>query len=192
MKKQPERTAKTKEIIRNAFWKLYCTNKIEKITIKEISAEADISRSTFYEYFSDIYEVLEEIEDEIMSEITDAMQQMLTSENIEQGVNHIFSFYQVYGEQMAVLLGMNGDQQFYAKLRKSLQLQISKTVQINFEDSKADMLFTVMSSTIFALLQYWYENKDSVELSEVLLTYSKILQEGALPYLREYNIPFLR
>lgn len=35
MRKQPERTAKTKHALQEAFWELYCEKPIEKITVKK-------------------------------------------------------------------------------------------------------------------------------------------------------------
>ena len=62
MRKQPQITAQTRENLIEAFWSLYCENRIETITVKEISNRAGYNRGTFYEYFSDVYDVLGEIE----------------------------------------------------------------------------------------------------------------------------------
>ena len=51
MKKQPELTAQTKENLMEAFWQIYCEKRIEKVTVKEITAKAGYNRSTFYRVF---------------------------------------------------------------------------------------------------------------------------------------------
>ena len=66
MKKQPELTAQTKENLMEAFWQIYCEKRIEKITVKEITMKAGYNRSTFYEYFTDVYDVLEQIENSLI------------------------------------------------------------------------------------------------------------------------------
>ena len=55
MKNNTEIISKTKQDLIDAFWCLYCEKRIEKITIKEITVKAGYNRSTFYEYFTDIY-----------------------------------------------------------------------------------------------------------------------------------------
>ena len=66
MKKQPEITAQTRERLIEAFWSLYREKKIEQITIKQITDLAGYHRSTFYEYFVDIYDVLNQLEDDLL------------------------------------------------------------------------------------------------------------------------------
>ena len=47
----------------------------EKITITEIAQRADINRGTFYKYYKDTADLLEEIEKEIVEQIADNLQQ---------------------------------------------------------------------------------------------------------------------
>jgi len=66
MNKQPEITEQTRKNIIMAFCKLYEEKPIEKISVKEIIALAGYNRSTFYEYFTDIYALLKFIEDDVI------------------------------------------------------------------------------------------------------------------------------
>lgn len=68
--KQAERT---KRDIVNAVIILLSHKKIEKITVNEIVEEAKITRSTFYAYFLDKYDLLEYIQRDIVSELTNNM-----------------------------------------------------------------------------------------------------------------------
>ena len=71
MKKNPEVVTKTKQNLIDAFWTLYCEKRIEKITVKEITQKAGYNRGTFYEYFIDVYDVLEQIETSIIPNINE-------------------------------------------------------------------------------------------------------------------------
>ncbi|MCQ2480600.1 MAG: TetR/AcrR family transcriptional regulator [Clostridia bacterium] len=51
----------TKEDIFKAFIEILKTKPFDKITVRDIVEECDINRNTFYYYYSDIYELLEEI-----------------------------------------------------------------------------------------------------------------------------------
>lgn len=61
-KKMDRRVLKTKRAIYNAFVELLSEKEINHITITDISKKADINRKTFYNYYSNTYEVMEEIE----------------------------------------------------------------------------------------------------------------------------------
>lgn len=57
MHKQPDVTAATRKKIMDSFWDIYITTPIDKITISAITKSAGVHRSTFYEYFKDIYDL---------------------------------------------------------------------------------------------------------------------------------------
>ena len=56
----------TRQAIMDAFWALYRERPIEKISVKEVCDRAGYNRSTFYEYFTDTYSVLEAIEEDLL------------------------------------------------------------------------------------------------------------------------------
>ena len=53
-----EKTSKTRTKIVAAFWHLYKSNGLNGISVKDITDKASLNRSTFYEYFKDINDVL--------------------------------------------------------------------------------------------------------------------------------------
>ena len=59
----------TADRIVREFWKLYKKTNIEKITVKNITDASGIYRTTFYLHFSDVYEVLEDIERKLLEEL---------------------------------------------------------------------------------------------------------------------------
>ena len=68
--KTDRRWVRTRKSIRNAFAKLLIDEELEKITVKEIVEIADINRNTFYLHYSNVNEVVEEIENEIIAAFT--------------------------------------------------------------------------------------------------------------------------
>ena len=59
----------TKKMIFEAFLSILKNKPIAKITVKEICAAADINRTTFYKYYKDTYDLLEQIEDELIDNL---------------------------------------------------------------------------------------------------------------------------
>lgn len=62
------RTERTKKEIREAFLKLRVKKPIEKITIREIAELAMINKATFYRHYEDIYQLSDEIENEVLDQ----------------------------------------------------------------------------------------------------------------------------
>ena len=68
-KKEDRRTRKTKAQIKVALIELMAQKDITKISVKEIAERADINRGTFYLHYYDIYDVLEQIQNEFIETI---------------------------------------------------------------------------------------------------------------------------
>lgn len=63
------RTQITKRMISEAFLELLQEKDIRSISVRELCARADINRSTFYEYYQSLYDVLPEIEASVQEEL---------------------------------------------------------------------------------------------------------------------------
>ncbi|MBM6672225.1 TetR/AcrR family transcriptional regulator, partial [Phocaeicola coprophilus] len=63
----------TKENIIEAFWKIYAHKPLEKITIQELMDKAGYHRSVFYVYFKDIYDLLEQEENDIIDKLNEIL-----------------------------------------------------------------------------------------------------------------------
>ena len=59
----------TKQALQEAFWELYKNKSIEKISVREITERAGYNRGTFYLYYKDVYDILEQSEQLLIREI---------------------------------------------------------------------------------------------------------------------------
>lgn len=62
------RIQKTRMALHSAFLELLCTKDIAKITVTELVDKANVNRKTFYNHYTDIYEVLDDIENELIKD----------------------------------------------------------------------------------------------------------------------------
>ena len=63
------RTKKTLSSIRNTFIELRSKKPLSKITVKELTEKALISKPTFYLHYKDIYDLADSMENEIIDNI---------------------------------------------------------------------------------------------------------------------------
>lgn len=63
------RNEKTEKLIKNIFLEFLKTKDINKISVAEISRQANLGRGTFYLHYEDIYDLYESIENEIISDL---------------------------------------------------------------------------------------------------------------------------
>ena len=70
MKKSNDRRIRyTRYALQNALIVCMQQKPFNRITVREICETADINRSTFYMHYKDIYELLDEIEEQVYQEI---------------------------------------------------------------------------------------------------------------------------
>lgn len=89
MKKQPQVTEQTRANLTQAFWELYLDRPIEKITVREITERAGYNRATFYLYFRDVYDLFEQLEGEILSQVRALVDNRLLAGDTLDFSNHM-------------------------------------------------------------------------------------------------------
>lgn len=62
------RIRKTEQALRDAFVRLICRKELTQITIKELCAEADINKSTFYLHYRDIYDLASQMKQQLLDD----------------------------------------------------------------------------------------------------------------------------
>ncbi|MGI6326547.1 MAG: TetR/AcrR family transcriptional regulator [Saccharofermentanales bacterium] len=121
MKKKPEdrRVRYTKMVLKDSFIKLLEKKDISRITIKELCEDADINRATFYAHYSDQYDLMERIQDELLDNIADYLaaytKNELPSVPVDT-VEHIFEYIKENARLCKLLLSERGDLNFQKRV----------------------------------------------------------------------------
>mgnify|MGYP002509600886 CR=1 FL=1 len=67
--KENRRVKITKQVLKDSLLELLETESIHKISIRTLCENADINRSTFYKYYGSQYDLLKEMEDDLLTKI---------------------------------------------------------------------------------------------------------------------------
>lgn len=132
-KKQDRRVRKTKAQLRAGLAKLMREKSIKEITVKELVEEVDINRSTFYLHYTDIYHMLETIENELQDEILKLIEEHPVSPFNEDSFPFVEDIFMILWENKDIcsaLLGPNGDMSFLSRMENLISrhsLQVLKT-----------------------------------------------------------------
>ena len=172
-KKTDRRVRKTKAQLRAGLAKLMQTKSIKEITVKELVDEVDINRSTFYLHYTDIYQMLESIEDELEGEINQIVN------------NHVDSYYKesfpMIKEILEVLwdnrdicnalLGSNGDMAFVLRMESIISQHSLHVLTTTFATDVTNIKYA------YAFCLTWLESGDTTDtpLQMAELTYHLIM-----------------
>jgi len=143
----------TREGILDAYIELLEEKNFDKVTVKALCTQAGIVRSTFYTYFDDIYEVIQTIEDDLISAFARVDADSRGREAREEDIKGFGDAHTDWGFPMAppagfcewfdcceehrtylrAMLGPHGDPYFEEKFRRVL------TKHVNFLMDSDDM-----------------------------------------------------
>jgi AcrR family transcriptional regulator len=187
MKKKPEVTTHTKQNLIDAFWSLYCIKHIERITVREIAERAGYNRGTFYEYFTDTYNVLEQIEDSLLPGEQELPPKSLDAQAATaQPINAFIKMYEQNRKYYIVLFGNNGDPAFVGKIKDRIkpmirQMLVKKSCADEFE---LDYTLEFMLSAMIGILSYWFLQQDSPPSDRLLSLMYDLIEKGVMHRLK--------
>lgn len=122
LNKEDRRVKKTKQALEGALATLMLKKEIHKITIKELTDQADMHRATFYAHYQDIYDLYEKIEEE---SYTGIKQIVVSKSNHEYSAIYTTIIEYIYNNKhlYSMLLGKRADPRFVEKIIEILQQQ---------------------------------------------------------------------
>lgn len=189
LKKVDRRVLRTKNAIRTAFTALLAQKEINEISVKDIADKADINRKTFYYYYEGVYEVVDEIENEIV-EALDTMFSDLDFTNATDIPHQIFErITQVLNEDITFftqLLKLNGSADLISKIMKILKKKVEETYlnQLNLDKKSADFISAYCFSGLLSTYTQQYITNTFENPEELAKDLSIIMFDGINGYVK--------
>ncbi len=128
--KVDRRVRKTKAALRAGLIKLMQEKSIREITVRELVDEVDINRSTFYLHYTDIYDMLNKIEEELLEQlvsVTDRHKHEYYNEKLNTYLEEVFVILLENVDICNLLMSPNGDIQFTSKVKNLIKDNITQT-----------------------------------------------------------------
>ncbi|MDF2593674.1 MAG: Transcriptional regulator [Clostridia bacterium] len=190
MKKQPEVTAQTKQNLIDAFWSLYCEKRIEKITVKEITQRAGYNRGTFYEYFTDVYDVLDQIEELLVPTLDELPPTTKPDHHVDMPFDMFLKLYEQNGKYYSVLLGDNGDPAFASKIKSSIKPLITKAIseKAGINDIELDFILEYILSAMIGMVSYWFRMNKTLPAEELITLMFQLMDNKVMNKLTEQKL----
>ena len=193
MKDQEMREA-TSRAIMDAFWSLYRDLPIEKITVKAICEKAGCNRSTFYEYYTDSYSVLEAIEEELMDyvrrKLTEELPASLARSFPEirldaETLAPLSDMYSKRGEYFSILTGGKGDPYFQYKYKQTIKELLTEMLDDPAKkfDLSASIVAEFTASALIGAFNCWYPHREEYPAEKYSMLLVSLLTNGVLPAL---------
>jgi len=166
-----------------AFWEFYRQKRIDRITVKEITTKAGYNRSTFYAYFTDVDDVLNQIEDSLLPGPEDLPP--LTLDGISTTPLPIDAFVRMYEKHekyYRVLFGDYGDPSFQSRMKNAVKSMLKKRLgtQVETDSIELDITLEFMLSAMIGVLGYWFRLENPPESDELLRLMYELMHHGVM------------
>ena len=109
------RIRRTRKVLKECLTKLLKEKKIQEITVRELTEMADINRGTFYLHYRDVFDLMEQIEQELIDEAEEILTRYHTSDVVAKPsllLSELFRIVRENADIAVILVGENGDLNF--------------------------------------------------------------------------------
>jgi AcrR family transcriptional regulator len=175
------RVRKTKKALKEGLTKLMLEKSINNISVKELTEEVDINRGTFYLHYRDVFDMVEQIESELLRDFTKIMDSHTTEKLTGQTLPFLidlFAFLKENADIAAAFLGSYGDIAFVNKLKEIVREKCLNDWMKMFNNGKVnkfEYFYSFIVSGYIGLFETWLKNglvetpEEMAKLSEEII-----------------------
>ena len=139
--RQERRVRRTRAMILAGFIQLMQQKPVKDISVRELADLVDINRSTFYLHYTDIYDLLEQTENNLMDQFLAIIDKNHTSLTLQEFSDKLEQFFAILAENQPLcraLMSPNGDIAFVRKLEKLIAEDGVKTLRLLSDEKDLD------------------------------------------------------
>jgi AcrR family transcriptional regulator len=145
-------------VLKRSLLELLRVQPIDKVTVKDICEKADINRGTFYTHYTDPFDLLTQIENELFDEILVYIQSSLKADAISGLLVRIFESILKNSDLCKVLFGDFGDKAFLNRIMyvaRDGSVAAWKKMIPAVRDEQMELLYLFYANGCVAIIQHW-------------------------------------
>ena len=166
-----QRVRLSKMLLKNALIKLLKEKPLEKITIYELCAEAQLNRVTFYKYYGSQYDLLTDIENDCFRKLEEILSG--NGSDSEDCLCRMLKALLDDEEHIKVLINSLPDKDFSTKLfdLPTIRKQLDMAIPVTFTEEERNELCLFFYQGGYAVIREWLnrENRQSPKKMAVFL-----------------------
>lgn len=158
---EDRRVRKTKKAMSAALATLLQKKPLKSITVREISELADINRGTFYLHYSDVFDMVEKLQNNFFEKFNQIISEYQPNNNMDTLFPVLVKTFELLAENADLakcLIGKNGDAAFVDKLKNVLREKcfsdVNKILKIE-DEIKFSYFFQFIVSGCIGIFSTW-------------------------------------
>lgn len=183
----------TKQDFIAAFWQLYEQKPIEKISINQLCQLAGYNRATFYNHFDNIYALLDDAVDALLTPVKKKIFSLQGFHHLLQGdaiETVFFTYFQEQNRTIELLFRRQNDYVLRKQVKKAFLQFLSDNHSPSRETyEKIELLLDYHLSGVLGVIHGWYQNGKQLPEQAVIQKIVEISTQGVLNVLKTDILP---
>ena len=182
------RVRKTRAVLRQGLVRLMAEKSIQDITVTELCAACDVNRGTFYLHYTDVFELLHSVEDELLAEFERVLDSLtphtvFSGETPSPAMCRMLELLADNAELCRVLLCQNGDMAFVERVKGVVRRRVLDEWAAQFFERGAHAAvyhyaYEFVVSGCIGMLQYWMERDMPLSAREMAAMMESFIARG--------------
>lgn len=177
--KEDRRIRRTKTLLRQGLIQLMEQKDIKDISVRELSDLADINRGTFYLHYSDIYDMLNQMEDELFIEFNEILDR-----NMDCSLKHIspettlldiFTYLERHKDLVKIMMGPHGDLAFVNRMKNLVKKRLYDILDLTQTSCDYSYMEAFIVSGCIGVIEAWLNHPAAHTPEEIAVICSSLL-----------------
>jgi len=176
------------KLIVEAFLDLSKEKEISRITVSELCRQADINRTSFYAHYQDVWEIPQNIQNEILVKLDETLKNFHFKEFINNPriiLGQVWDFIKINESTYKQLISRSDVQAFLFKLTNLLEdkLLLASDLPINLKTSPdARIKISYFAGGLANIYRRWLEDDfSSLEIDQITEVVAKMIENCGFP-----------
>ncbi|MCQ6282299.1 TetR/AcrR family transcriptional regulator [Bacillus sp. EB600] len=156
IKKEDPRTIRSREMFKNAVFSLLSEDStISNLTVQKVAAKAGLNRTTFYLHYQDIQDLLTQITDEILHELSDRIVDLIQAKDLseKQQLTQLLDYLYIHRNYLLILFKMN-------QFEEQLFFLLKQLLETRRKNTKADLpanyvAIDIKTASLVGIIMWW-------------------------------------
>ena len=191
------RVMKTRQNIIQTFLRLLLTHKFEAITIKMLTTECQINKSTFYRNFDDKFDLIQQIMNKELQDYRLAVEELPFELNTDQNYFvPLITYFTGHADTLDVLLKHDLASHVFSDMATILQQRLCDifhgyVTHTNLTQDKVLSLYAgLIANNLLTTIKWWHTESPDLASDFLANLMNETLDRGILPELRQKIVEF--
>ncbi len=169
--------------------KMVLRKPLRLITVKELTSDADVNRSTFYFHYQDVKALVKEMENEFFNDFSGALNAI--DQKSHDSLLILAKCLENHMDLCKIVLGSNGDLEFLEEMKLIIEEKISriwKSAVPDMSDEDLKVLDAFLIGGVVSTLQRWVREEPRQTAEALASVLNRLIFDGICPVVAAWQL----